>query len=1089
MSRADVEAGKAYVSLTVKDDALTRGLQKARQELNDFGSRMIALGASIVAATTAMAAPVAFASKTFADFDDAMRAVGAVTQATAADLAMLTHTAEKLGETTSFTAMEVAALMQELGRAGFDPAQIDKMTASVMNLARATGTDATLASEILSSSIRQFGLNAEDAGRVADVLTMAANKTSSSVDGLGESLSYAGPVARELGMSLEETVAILGTLGNVGIRGSEAGTALRRLGVISAATGEDLKKIFNISNTDAAGNLKPLVRILSEIGVVVGNMPVAERVAKMNEAFGLLGITSASAMARASTDTQQLAIELQNASGAAAEAAVVMDAGLGGSMRRIMSAIEGLEIALGQALADSLAGITEGIIKLVASATEWIKHSPELITTFATIATSAAVAGVALILLGIRAKLTAGIVAAAGLAYQAAAITAAAAWTALVVVFNVLTIKSRITSAIIRTAWVGSVTAISMAFKGLSAVISAAFVTSVMVASATVIGAVWLTAIGAISVAVFGLGTVLSTTAAIATTAWTAAAGVVSTVWGMSAGAIGLSWGTLSGALITLAAAATGAWTAGAGIMGTSLAVVQALLGVLGIEGSVAAALVSAALSAAATISSLAWTGFGMVLSAVFTWANLVAVAGFAVSAAWTAAWVAFSGPILPIIAGLTTVVAVVGSIAAAAMYAAAKGLDFSEAWKVVTSTLSEMLAIAKTVGGILMDAFAGGDYDIAFRAAMAGMKLALASAIDAMTNLWSQFWSGAWKMTKAFFANFASIAWKIVKAIANAIANPLKAASAIKTALTDLVSGKSEIKLGFDTTGMRDSARKEIENLEKELESRKQKRDAEQAKKEEEEKQKEWDAAAAKKKEAEAAGGDGVPVGDATASEIDAEAAAEAIKTASAFNRETEALQQQIIALRQGEEAAERFRLAKEGLSEEQIAQVMALRAEQDALEKTQEASQRMVRRIQEIADADYEKNKLSPAEIAKKEKAEIEARRKGGQIDAKTAAEAMAEADIRQAEKEHQERLKKFRGDGTDGKLGGASFGLKDGGASAATFSAQSLLSMGSGAGQGPQMRAMIETKKAIMEQTKQAMEQSEKQIAAIKQTKLKH
>jgi TP901 family phage tail tape measure protein len=1080
MSRADVLAGRAYVSIFVKDDALTRGLQKARQELNDFGSRMIALGASIVAATTAMAAPVAFASKTFADFDDAMRAVGAVTQATAADLAMLTHTAEKLGETTSFTAMGVAALMQELGRAGFDPAQIDKMTASVMNLARATGTDATLASEILSSSIRQFGLNAEDAGRVADVLTMAANKTSSSVDGLGESLSYAGPVARELGMSLEETVAILGTLGNVGIRGSEAGTALRRLGVISAATGEDLKKIFNISNTDAAGNLKPLVRILSEIGVVVGNMPVAERVAKMNEAFGLLGITSASAMARASTDTQQLAIELQNASGAAAEAAVVMDAGLGGSMRRIMSAIEGLEIALGQALADSLAGITEGIIKLVSAATEWVKHSPELITTFATIATSAAAAGVALILLGIRAKLTAGIVAAAGLAYQTAAIAATVAWTALGAVFTVLTIKSRITSAIIRTAWVGSVTAISMAFRGLSAIISAAFMTSVMVASATVIGAVWLTTIGAISVAVFGLGTVLATTSAVATAAWTAAAGVVSTVWAASAGTIGLSWGTLSGALITLAAAATGAWTAGAGIMGTSLAVVEALLGVLGIEGSVAAALVGGALSAAATISSLAWSGFGAVLGAVFTWANLVAVAGFAVQAAWTAAWVAFSGPILPIIAALTAVAVSIGVIAAQAAYATAKGMAFAAAWGVVKNTLSSLLDIAKRVGGVLMAAFSEGDYDMALRAALAGVKLALANTVDAMGQLWGMFWRGALRTAKDFAIKFTELMASVIADVAWGLMNPLAGIS-----VSDLKSKIESIKVDFtiETGGIAAAANKELKKIEKELADRQAKRAAEKQKADEEAA---WKANQQQALAREAAGGDGAPVGDATLAEVDAEAAAEAAQRAIAFDRETESLQQQIIALRNGADAAERFRLAKEGLSAQQIDQVMALRAEQDALEKTQEASQRVVRHIQEIADADYEKNKLTPAQIAVKEKAEIEARRKGGQIDAKTAAEAMAEADIRQAEKEHQERLKKFRGDGS---LASGSVGLKSGGASAATFSAQSLLSMGSGAGQGPQMRAMIETKKAIMEQTKMAQEQSEKQIAAIKQTKMKH
>ncbi len=1086
MSRADIQAGKAYVSLYVKDDAFTRGLQNARNHLNEFGARLIEIGASIVATTAAFAAPVAFASKTFAEFDDAMRAVGAVTQSTARELAMLTHTAELLGETTSFTAMEVAALMQELGRAGFDPAQINVMTESVMNLARATGTDARLASEILSSTIRQFGLNAADAGRVADVLTMTANKTSSSVDGLGESLSYAGPVARELRLSLEDTVAILGTLGNVGIRGSEAGTALRRLGVISAATGKDLQKIFGISNTDVAGNLKPLVQILSEIGMVVKNMPVAERVAKMNDAFGLLGITSASAMARASTDTQQLAVDLRTANGEAEKAAKMMDAGLGGSIRILMSAVEGLELALGGALADSLRGITEGITKLINSATEWVKHSPELITTFATMTAAVGATGVALILLGIRAKLTAGIVAATGVVYQAAAFAASAAWMGMVTVFNILTIKSRITSAIIRTAWVASVTAISMAFKGLSTIITAAFVTSVMVASASVIAAVWLGAIAAISVAMFGLGTTMSMASGIATTAWTVGAGIVSTVWAATAGSIGLSWGALSGGLVTLAAAATGAWTAGAGIMGTALAVVEALLGVLGIEGSVAAALVGAAFSAAGTISSLAWSGFAAVLTTVFTLSNMVALAGFAVSTAWAAAWVAFSGPILPIIAALTAVVAVLATITAKAISATFAAADFDKSWRIVTSTLKDLMSIASRVGGILMDAFSRGDYQTAFRAAMAGLKLVFAKVLDSMGKLWDEFWDGAWAKAKEFIGNFTKLA-------AETALGTKDMQSVVQGVIDEKMGKKGKGKKAGLGAGMAADAETELKQLEAEMQERK--RIAEKLAEEKRKADEKSARDAAQGAGQGGPGGNGDPFGDQTAAGIDAEAEQVALKekadqAADAFDRETEALQQQIIALRMGADAAERFRLAKQGLSDDQINQVMALRAQQDQIEKQQEQSQRVVQRIQEFADADYEKNKLTPAEVAAKEKQSIQANLQKGLIDAKTAAEAMSEADLRQAEKEHEERLAKFKGEGKmDLKTGGGSYGIKSGAASAATFSAQSLLAMGAGQSYAPQIKAVMATTKAIENQSKQQKAQSDAQIAAIKAAKLKH
>ncbi len=177
-----------------------------------------------------------------------------------------------LGATTSFSASEVASLMTELGRAGFSPKQIEEMTGAVMNLARATGTDATLSSGIMAATIRQFSMAATDAVRVADGLTAAANKSFNSVESLGEALSYAGPVAADANMSLEETLAILGTLGNLGIQGSEAGTALRRLLTLSASESEKFQKVFGVATKDAQGNARKLVDVLGEVAAATANM-------------------------------------------------------------------------------------------------------------------------------------------------------------------------------------------------------------------------------------------------------------------------------------------------------------------------------------------------------------------------------------------------------------------------------------------------------------------------------------------------------------------------------------------------------------------------------------------------------------------------------------------------------------------------------------------------------------------------------------------------------------------------------------------------------------------------------------------------
>jgi hypothetical protein len=211
----------------------------------------------------------------------------------------------------------------------------------------------------MAATIRQFGLEATDAAHVADVFTETANSTFNTVEQLGESMSYAGPVAKQLGMSLEDTAAILGTLGNVGIQGSNAGTAIRRLGTLSAAEAEKMKGVFNFDFVDTAGNARPLIDVMGDIGNAVDNMPTGQKMAKLNEAFGLLGITAAGALADGAGDAAALAERLRSIGPAAAETAAQMDAGIGGSFRKMTSALDGLAISFGQKLEPGFIMFTE----------------------------------------------------------------------------------------------------------------------------------------------------------------------------------------------------------------------------------------------------------------------------------------------------------------------------------------------------------------------------------------------------------------------------------------------------------------------------------------------------------------------------------------------------------------------------------------------------------------------------------------------------------------------------------------------------------------------------------------------------------
>src|SRR6056297_4234628 len=347
---SQVRAGAAYVELLTRDTAFVKGLRSAQKRLQSFGQSTRLLGTKLMGLGTAAAAPLAGSVAIFSNFDDAMRGVAAITQATGAQLESLRNTAKKLGATTSYSASEVASLMTELGRAGFKPEQIERMTAAVMNMARATGTDAAVSSGIMAATIRQFGMEAGEATRVADGLTAAANKSFNTVEALGEALQYAGPVAADANMSLEETLAILGTLGNMGIQGSEAGTALKRVLTLSAAESQKFQAVFGVATKDAAGNARPLVDVLGEVDEATKDLGTADRAAKFNEVFGLLGITAASAIGKTVTDTRVLLGELEGAGGIAKRTAEQMESGLGGAFRVLSSSFEAVRIAIGEAL-------------------------------------------------------------------------------------------------------------------------------------------------------------------------------------------------------------------------------------------------------------------------------------------------------------------------------------------------------------------------------------------------------------------------------------------------------------------------------------------------------------------------------------------------------------------------------------------------------------------------------------------------------------------------------------------------------------------------------------------------------------------
>lgn len=411
-SSGGIKAGKAFVFIEAVDKT-KMVLNRVNARFKQFGERMGAMGKSFLTKGLASLVPVALSMKVFANFDDAMKKVEARAAGTAGEMQALRDQAKMLGRTTSNTATQIGELQAKLGQKGFDRSQILLMTADIRNLARAAGeggeSDTTVAADLVSGTLRAFQLGADQAGRVADVFTTAVNNSNFSMEGLLDAMAKGGPLASSYNMSIEETVASLASMTNLNIKASEAGTAFNSF--LARFSKEQFTTTFNkklkalngnmVRFTDEAGNLRKPLDLLKEIGEATASLGSGTRGDVMSELFGVKQFGKGVGGAAGAIDAQKLLKKLVNESGGEAErVAALMDSGIGGSFRRVMSAVEGVAISIGESLAPAMMELSKIIEANLGVVVEWIEKNKGIIITAVAVAAGVVGIGAALIVLG-----------------------------------------------------------------------------------------------------------------------------------------------------------------------------------------------------------------------------------------------------------------------------------------------------------------------------------------------------------------------------------------------------------------------------------------------------------------------------------------------------------------------------------------------------------------------------------------------------------------------------------------------------------------------------------------------------------------
>jgi len=359
--------------LTADARDLIRGFDQASDAVQNTGKKIQEASKSIGAVGAKMSVgitlPLVAAGKaiigTGMAFDDSMAKVAAVSGATGEDLMALRDKAKEMGATTRYSASEAADGLNFMAMAGWNTEQMVSGLPGVLSLAAASGADLATTSDIVTDALTAFGLEAKDSGKFADILAAASSKANTDVVMLGESFKYVAPLAGAMKYSAEDVSVALGLMANAGIKGSQAGTSLKTMLANLASPTNKMSGAMDdlgISLTNSDGTMKTLDEVMGDLRTSFADLSEVQQAQYASTIFGKEAMAGSLSIINASQkDYDKLSEAINNSEGAAATMAETMENTLGGKLRSIQSAVEGVAIQFYEEMLPALQAVADKV--------------------------------------------------------------------------------------------------------------------------------------------------------------------------------------------------------------------------------------------------------------------------------------------------------------------------------------------------------------------------------------------------------------------------------------------------------------------------------------------------------------------------------------------------------------------------------------------------------------------------------------------------------------------------------------------------------------------------------------------------------
>jgi TP901 family phage tail tape measure protein len=354
--------GKGVNDLGLKLTALDKQGATSRRGLTQIGSTAGKIG--LVAAAGVGAIVLATAN-----FEQSMSRVQAATGASADGLGELRDAAIKAGAATVFSASEAADAITAMSKAGVSAKDIlSGGLDGALALASAGELDVATAADIAATAMNQFGLAGKDIPHIADLLAAGAASAQGEVTDFATALKYVGPVAHQMGISIEETTGVIAELASQGVLADQAGTSLR--GMLTALTSPSVMaakemKGLGIALYDSSGQFVGFDGVAQQLHETLGGLTNAERDQALGRIFGNEQITAARILYAGGADAVSKWTDAVDKDGAAADIAATKMNNLKGDLEQLKGSLETALIGAGSSSQGPLRSVVQDATKAV----------------------------------------------------------------------------------------------------------------------------------------------------------------------------------------------------------------------------------------------------------------------------------------------------------------------------------------------------------------------------------------------------------------------------------------------------------------------------------------------------------------------------------------------------------------------------------------------------------------------------------------------------------------------------------------------------------------------------------------------------